>query len=174
MRLPSGFGPGRLGVSGAGDEDHRQLPHAAGSRLAQTNVNVDRLLSADLPQDVARQKRSSFGTEAQQPHLARERGQPAANSSALLWPAATIPPRPSRPCRPGAWSAGGGRWWWSASTGRNVNYEQSLYQAASRPWKYGQTRPSPSSGVAPIRRTPAQVALNGTSPTNADRWCVRC
>ncbi len=155
-----------FGVSGAVDEDHRQL-RMLQDQVAQTNVDVDRLLSL-ISQDVARQNE----------YLATERSNLTALASGVskgdflgATLASSTVPAPAQP----TWPPGAG-----AATGRplvtirfdrpNVNYEQALYQAARKALEVRPNAAFDVVGLAPASGAAAQQALNGDiARTNADR-----
>ncbi len=155
-----------FGVSGAVDEDHRQLRRLQ-DQVAQTNVDVDRLLSL-ISQDVARQNEVSgdraeqsdgAGERRQQGRLHRHHAGQQHHSDAGAADAAArrrCRQRPSaghHPLRP-----------------PNVNYEQALYQAARKALEIRPNAAFDVVGVAPASGAAAQVALNGDiARTNADR-----
>jgi hypothetical protein len=155
-----------FGVSGAVDEDHRQL-RILQDETAQTNVDVDRLLS-QLSQDIARQN-EFLGTErSNMSSLASSVARGEFLGSTLASRTIPTPAQPTMP--PGA----------GAATGRplvtirfdrpNVNYEQVLYQAASKALEVRPNAGFDVVGVAPANGSPAQAALNSDiARTNADR-----
>jgi hypothetical protein len=155
-----------FGVSGAVDEDHRQL-RMLQDQTAQTNVNVDRLLSL-LSQDIARQN-EFLGTERSNlTSLASAVSRGEFLGSTL---ASRTIPTPAQPTLPPGSGAASGRPLVVIRFDRpNVNYEQALYQATSRAL---QVRPNAAFdvvGVAPAGGSPAQTALNGDiARTNAER-----
>ena len=155
-----------FGVSGAVDEDHRQL-RILQDQTSQTNVNVDRLLSL-LSQDIARQNEFLATERSNLTTLAGGVSKGEFLGSTLASRTVPAPAQPTLP--PGA----------GAATGRplvvirfdrpNVNYEQALYQAASKALEVRPNAAFDVVGVAPSGGTPAQVALNGDiARTNADR-----
>jgi hypothetical protein len=155
-----------FGVSGAVDEDHRQLRRLQ-DQIAQANVNVDRLLS-QISQDTARQN-EFLGTERSNlTSLASavSRGEFVGTTLASQ----TIP-TPSQPTLPPGAGAAGGRPLVVIRFDRpNVNYEQALYQAASKALEVRPNAAFDVVGVAPVNGTAAQIALNNDiARTNADR-----
>jgi hypothetical protein len=155
-----------FGVSGAVDEDHRQLRRLQ-DQVAQTNVDVDRLLSL-ISQDVARQNE----------YLATERSNLTALAGGVskgdflgATLASNTVPAPAQPTLPPGAGAATGRPLVTIRFDRpNVNYEQALYQAARRALEVRPNAAFDVVGVAPASGSPAQVALNGDiARTNADR-----
>jgi len=155
-----------FGVSGAVDEDHRQL-RMLQDQVAQTNVDVDRLLSL-ISNDVARQNE----------YLATERSNLTALAGGVSkgdYYGATLAnsavPAPAQPTLPPGAGAATGRPLVTIRFDRpNVNYEQALYQAARKALEVRPNAAFDVVGVAPATGTPAQVALNGDiARTNADR-----
>jgi hypothetical protein len=155
-----------FGVSGAVDEDHRQLRQLQ-DQVAQTNVDVDRLLSL-MSQDVARQNE----------YLATERSNLTALASGVskgdflgTTLASNTVPAPMQPTLPPGAGAASGRPLVTIRFDRpNVNYEQALYQAARKALEIRPNAAFDVVGVAPAGGAAAQVALNGDiARTNADR-----
>jgi hypothetical protein len=155
-----------FGVSGAVDEDHRQLRRLQ-DQVAQTNVDVDRLLSL-ISSDVARQNE----------YLATERSNLTALAGGVskgdfygTTLASNTVPAPAQPTLPPGAGAATGRPLVTIRFDRpNVNYEQALYQAARKALEIRPNAAFDVVGVAPSGGTPAQVALNGDiARTNADR-----
>src|SRR4051812_41270139 len=155
-----------FGVSGAVDEDHRQLRQLQ-DQVAQTNVDVDRLLSL-MSQDVARQNE----------YLATERSNLTALASGVskgdflgTTLASNTVPAPMQPTLPPGAGAASGRPLVTIRFDRpNVNYEQALYQAARKALEIRPNAAFDVVGVAPASGAAAQVALNGDiARTNADR-----
>jgi hypothetical protein len=155
-----------FGVSGAVDEDHRQLRRLQ-DQVAQTNVDVDRLLSL-ISQDVARQNE----------YLATERSNLTALASGVSkgdFYGATLAsntiPAPAQPTLPPGAGAATGRPLVTIRFDRpNVNYEQALYQATRKALEIRPNAAFDVVGVAPAGGAAAQVALNGDiARTNADR-----
>ena len=155
-----------FGVSGAVDEDHRQL-RILQDQTAQTNVNVDRLLS-QISQDVARQNQV-LGTERS--NLTSLAGSVSRGEFLGSTLASRTIPTPAQPTLPPGAGAAAGRPLVVIRFDRpNVNYEQALYQAASKALEVRPNAAFDVVGVAPSNGTPAQVALNGDiARTNADR-----
>jgi len=155
-----------FGVSGAVDEDHRQL-RMLQDQTAQTNVDVDRLLSL-ISQDVARQN-EFLGTERS--NLTALAGGVSRGEFLGSTLASRTMPTPAQPTLPPGAGAAGGRPLVVIRFDRpNVNYEQALYQAASKALELRPNAAFDVVGVAPSGGTPAQVALNGDiARTNADR-----
>jgi hypothetical protein len=155
-----------FGVSGAVDEDHRQLRQLQ-DQVAQTNVDVDRLLSL-MSSDVARQNE----------YLATERSNLTALASGVskgdflgTTLASNTIPMPAQPTLPPGAGAASGRPLVTIRFDRpNVNYEQALYQAARKALEIRPNAAFDVVGVAPASGAAAQVALNGDiARTNADR-----
>jgi hypothetical protein len=155
-----------FGVSGAVDEDHRQLRQLQ-DQVAQTNVDVDRLLSL-MSSDVARQNE----------YLATERSNLTALASGVskgdflgTTLASNTIPMPAQPTLPPGAGAASGRPLVTIRFDRpNVNYEQALYQAARKALEIRPNAAFDVVGVAPASGAAAQVALNGNiARTNADR-----
>jgi len=155
-----------FGVSGAVDEDHRQLRRLQ-DQVAQTNVDVDRVLSL-ISQDVARQNQ----------YLATERSNLTALASGVskgdflgTTLASNTIPAPAQPTLPPGAGAASGRPLVTIRFDRpNVNYEQALYQAARKALEIRPNAAFDVVGVAPASGAAAQVALNGDiARTNADR-----
>lgn len=155
-----------FGVSGAVDEDHRQLRRLQ-DQVAQTNVDVDRILSL-ISQDVARQNE----------YLATERSNLTALASGVskgdflgTTLASNTIPAPAQPTLPPGAGAASGRPLVTIRFDRpNVNYEQALYQAARKALEIRPNAAFDVVGVAPAGGAAAQVALNGDiARTNADR-----
>jgi hypothetical protein len=155
-----------FGVSGAVDEDHRQLRRLQ-DQVAQTNVDVDRILSL-ISQDVARQNQ----------YLATERSNLTALASGVskgdflgTTLASNTIPTPAQPTLPPGAGAASGRPLVTIRFDRpNVNYEQALYQAARKALEIRPNAAFDVVGVAPASGAAAQVALNGDiARTNADR-----
>jgi hypothetical protein len=155
-----------FGVSGAVDEDHRQL-RMLQDQVAQTNVNVDRLLS-QISQDTARQN-EFLGTERSNlTSLASAVSRGEFVGTTLASRTIPAPAQPTLP--PGAGAASGRPLVVIRFDRPNVNYEQALYQAASKALEVRPNAAFDVVGVAPSGGTPAQVALNGDiARTNADR-----
>jgi len=155
-----------FGVSGAVDEDHRQL-RILQDQTAQTNVDVDRLLS-QISQDVARQN-EFLGTERSNlTTLAGGVSRGEFLGSTLASRAVPAPAQPTLP--PGAGAASGRPLVVIRFDRPNVNYEQALYQAASKALEVRPNAAFDVVGVSPSGGTPAQTALNGDiARTNADR-----
>ncbi len=155
-----------FGVSGAVDEDHRQL-RMLQDQVAQTNVNVDRLLS-QISQDVARQN-EFLGTERSNlTSLASAVSRGEFVGTTLASQTIPTPAQPTLP--PGAGAASGRPLVVIRFDRPNVNYEQALYQAASKALEVRSNAAFDVVGVAPSGGTPAQVALNtDIARTNADR-----
>jgi len=155
-----------FGVSGAVDEDHRQL-RMLQDQVAQTNVNVDRLLS-QISQDTARQN-EFLGTERSNlTSLASAVSRGEFVGTTLASHTIPAPAQPTLP--PGAGAASGRPLVVIRFDRPNVNYEQALYQAASKALEVRPNAAFDVVGVAPSGGTPAQVALNGDiARTNADR-----
>jgi hypothetical protein len=155
-----------FGVSGAVDEDHRQLRKLQ-DQIAQTNVNVDRLLS-QISQDVARQN-EFLGTERSNlTSLASAVSRGEFVGTTLASQTIPTPAQPTLP--PGAGAAGGRPLVVIRFDRPNVNYEQALYQAASKALEIRPNAAFDVVGVAPSNGTAAQVALNNDiARTNADR-----
>lgn len=155
-----------FGVSGAVDEDHRQL-RMLQDQVAQTNVDVDRLLSL-ISKDVARQNE----------YLATERSNLTALAGGVsrgdflgTTLARNTVPAPAQPTLPPGAGAASGRPLVTIRFDRpNVNYEQALYQAARKALEIRPNAAFDVVGVAPSGGTPAEVALSGDiARTNADR-----
>ncbi|HVM83437.1 MAG TPA: hypothetical protein VMW18_06080 [Candidatus Binatia bacterium] len=155
-----------FGVSGAVDEDHRQL-RILQDQAAQTNVNVDRLLS-QISQDVARQN-EFLGTERS--NLTSLAGAVARGEFLGSTLASRTIPAPVQPTLPPGAGAANGRPLVVIRFDRpNVNYEQALYQAASKALEVRPNAAFDVVGVAPAGGGQAQAALNGDiARTNADR-----
>jgi hypothetical protein len=155
-----------FGVSGAVDEDHRQLRRLQ-DQVAQTNVDVDRLLSL-ISSDVARQNE----------YLATERSNLTALAGGVskgdfygTTLASNTVPAPAMPTLPPGAGAATGRPLVTIRFDRpNVNYEQALYQAARKALEVRPNAAFDVVGVAPASGAAAQQALNGDiARTNADR-----
>ncbi len=155
-----------FGVSGAVDEDHRQLRRLQ-DQVAQTNVDVDRLLSL-ISSDVARQNE----------YLATERSNLTALASGVskgdfygTTLASNTVPAPAQPTLPPGAGAATGRPLVTIRFDRpNVNYEQALYQATRKALEVRPNAAFDVVGVAPASGAAAQQALNGDiARNNADR-----
>jgi hypothetical protein len=155
-----------FGVSGAVDEDHRQL-RILQDQVAQTNVDVDRLLSL-ISSDVSRQNE----------YLATERSNLTALAGGVskgdfygTTLASNTVPAPAMPTMPPGAGAATGRPLVTIRFDRpNVNYEQALYQAARKALEVRPNAAFDVVGVAPASGAAAQQALNGDiARTNADR-----
>jgi hypothetical protein len=155
-----------FGVSGAVDEDHRQL-RILQDQTAQTNVDVDRLLS-QISQDVARQNEYLATERSNLTTLAGGVSRGEFLGSTLASRAMPAPAQPTLP--PGAGAASGRPLVVIRFDRPNVNYEQALYQAASKALEIRPNAAFDVVGMAPSGGTPAQNALNGDiARTNADR-----
>jgi len=155
-----------FGVSGAVDEDHRQL-RILQDQTAQTNVDVDRLLS-QISQDVARQNEYLATERSNLTALAGGVSRGEFLGSTLASRAMPAPAQPTLP--PGAGIASGRPLVVIRFDRPNVNYEQALYQATSKALEVRPNAAFDVVGVAPSGGTPAQNALNGDiARTNADR-----
>jgi len=155
-----------FGVSGAVDEDHRQL-RMLQDQTAQTNVDVDRLLS-QISQDVARQNEYLSTERSNLTTLAGGVSRGEFLGSTLASRAVPAPAQPTLP--PGAGAASGRPLVVIRFDRPNVNYEQALYQATSKALEIRPNAAFDVVGVAPASGTAAQVALNGDiARTNADR-----
>lgn len=153
-------------VSGAVDEDHRQL-RILEDQTNQTTVTVDRLLN-QLSEDINRQNQFVSTERSNLTNLASAINNGEYYGSTLA--SRTVAP-PAMPTMP----AGAGM-----STGRplvvirfdrpNVSYEQALYKATSKALEMRPNAGFDVVGVAPINGSPAQVALNSDiARTNADK-----
>ena len=155
-----------FGVSGAVDEDHRQL-RMLQDQTAQTNVDVDRLLS-QISQDVARQNEYLSTERSNLTTLAGGVSRGEFLGSTLASRAVPAPAQPTLP--PGAGVASGRPLVVIRFDRPNVNYEQALYQATSKALEIRPNAAFDVVGVSPSGGTPAQNALNGDiARTNADR-----
>lgn len=153
-------------VSGAVDEDHRQL-RILEDQVNQTTVSVDRLLN-QLSEDISRQT-NFLGTERSNlTMLASSVSTGQIYGTTLASRAYAPPAQPALPPLAGM------------STGRplvvirfdrpNVDYEQALYQAAAKALEMRPNAAFDVVGVAPAMGQPAQVALNSDiARTNANR-----
>jgi len=155
-----------FGVSGAVDEDHRQLRRLQ-DQVAQTNVDVDRLLSL-ISADVARQNEYLATERSNLTSLAGGVSKGDFYGTTL---ASNTVPAPAQPTLPPGAGAATGRPLVTIRFDRpNVNYEQALYQAARKALEVRPNAAFDVVGVAPASGTAAQVALNGDiARTNADR-----
>jgi hypothetical protein len=155
-----------FGVSGAVDEDHRQL-RMLQDQTAQTNVDVDRLLS-QISQDVARQNEYLATERSNLTSLAGGVSRGEFLGSTLASQTVPAPVQPTLP--PGAGAASGRPLVVIRFDRPNVNYEQALYQATSKALEIRPNAAFDVVGVSPSGGTPAQNALNGDiARTNADR-----
>jgi len=155
-----------FGVSGAVDEDHRQL-RMLQDQVAQTNVDVDRLLS-QISQDVARQNEYLATERSNLTALASGVSRGEFVGSTLANNTVPAPAQPTLP--PGAGMATGRPLVVIRFDRPNVNYEQALYQATRKALEVRPNAAFDVVGVAPSSGTAAQVALNGDiARTNADR-----
>lgn len=153
-------------VSGAVDEDHRQL-RILEDQTNQTTVSIDRLLN-QLSEDISRQT-NFLGTERSNlTMLASGVSAGQVYGTTLASRSYAPPAQPALPPLAGM------------STGRplvvirfdrpNVNYEQALYQAAAKALELRPNAAFDVVGVAPAMGQPAQVALNSDiARTNANR-----
>jgi len=155
-----------FGVSGAVDEDHRQLRRLQ-DQVAQTNVDVDRLLSL-ISSDVARQNEYLATERSNLTTLAGGVSKGDFLGSTL---ASNTVPAPAQPTLPPGAGAATGRPLVTIRFDRpNVNYEQALYQAARKALEVRPNAAFDVVGVAPASGAAAQQALNGDiARTNADR-----
>lgn len=152
-------------VSGAVDEDHRQLRILEDS-TQQTSVSIDRLLN-QLSDDINRQNRF-LGIERSnltQLALAVNNGEFYGTSLASR----TTPPTPPV-AMPGTGVVGGRPLVVIRFDRNNVDYEQALYQAASKALERRPNAGFDLVAVAPTAGTPAEVALNSDiARTNANK-----
>jgi hypothetical protein len=148
-----------FGISGAVDEDHRQLAILE-DEVNRTTVLIDRLLS-ELTEDVARQtnylgtERSNLTTLA----LGVSNGElygTSLGSRAYVAPAAPA-------SAPGAGLASGRPLVVIRFDRPNVQYEQALYEAISTALERRPNAAFDLVAVAPAGGTPAQVALNSNN-----------
>jgi hypothetical protein len=155
-----------FGVSGAVDEDHRQL-RILQDQVAQTNVDVDRLLS-QISSDVARQNEYLATERSNLTSLAGGVSKGDFYGTTL---ASNTVPAPAQPTLPPGAGAATGRPLVTIRFDRpNVNYEQALYQAARKALEVRPNAAFDVVGVAPASGAAAQQALNGDiARTNADR-----
>lgn len=150
-----------FGISGAVDEDHRQLAILE-DEVNRTTVLIDRLLS-ELTEDVARQtnylstERSNLTTLA----LAVSNGEiygTSLGSRAYVTPTAAAPSS-----APGSGLATGRPLVVIRFDRPNVQYEQALYEAVSRALERRPSAAFDLVAVAPAGGTPAEVALNSNN-----------
>ncbi len=148
-----------FGISGAIDEDHRQLAILE-DEVNRTTVLIDRLLS-ELTEDVARQtnylgqERSNLTTLA----LGVNNGElygTSLGSRAYVAPAAPA-------SAPGAGLASGRPLVVIRFDRQNVQYEQALYDAVSKALERRPNAAFDLVAVAPAGGTPAEVALNSNN-----------
>lgn len=148
-----------FGISGAVDEDHRQLAILE-DEVNRTTVLIDRLLS-ELTEDVARQtnylgqERSNLTTLA----LGVSNGELYGTS--LGSRAYVAPPAPAS--APGAGLASGRPLVVIRFDRPNVQYQQALYEAISTALERRPNAAFDLVAVAPAGGTPAQVALNSNN-----------
>jgi hypothetical protein len=153
-------------VSGAVDEDHRQL-RALEDQTNQTTVSIDRLLN-QLSEDVSRQTNFLANERSNLTTLAAGVNNGQVYGTTLAARSYAPPAQPALPPMAGM------------STGRplvvirfdraNVNYEQALYQATSKALELRPNAAFDVVGVAPAMGQPAQVALNSDiARTNANK-----
>lgn len=149
-----------FGISGAVDEDHRQLAILE-DEVNRTTILIDRLLS-ELTQDVARQtnylasERSNLTTLA----LAISNGELYGTSLANR---AYTTPMAAPASAPGAGLATGRPLVVIRFDRPNVQYEQALYDAVSRALERRPNAGFDLVAVAPAGGTPAEVALNSNN-----------
>lgn len=155
-----------FGISGAVDEDHAQL-RVLEDEVNKTTILIDRLLS-ELTEDITRQtnylseERANLNTLA----IGVNNGEAFGNSLASREYAPQMQPAYA----PGSGIASGRPLVVIRFDRPNVNYEQALYQAASKALEVRSNAAFDVVGVAPSGGTPAQVALNtDIARTNADR-----
>jgi hypothetical protein len=153
-------------VSGAVDEDHRQL-RVLEDQTSQTQVSVDRLLN-QLSEDVSRETNFLASERSNLTTLAAGVNTGQVYGTTLASRAYTPPAQPALPPMAGM------------TTGRplvvirfdrpNVNYEQALYQATAKALELRPNAAFDVVGVAPAMGQPAQVALNSDiARTNANK-----
>ncbi|MBK8158516.1 MAG: hypothetical protein IPK59_07015 [Rhodospirillaceae bacterium] len=153
-------------VSGAVDEDHRQL-RILEDQTNQTTVSIDRLLN-QLSEDMSRQTNFLATERSNLTTLAAGVNSGQVYGTTLAARSYAPPAQPALPPMAGM------------STGRplvvirfdrnNVNYEQALYQATSKALELRPNAAFDVVGVAPAMGQPAQVALNSDiARTNANR-----
>jgi hypothetical protein len=152
-------------VSGAVDEDHRQLRILEDS-TQQTSVSIDRLLN-QLSDDINRQNRFLGIERSNLTQLAMAVNNGEFYGTTL---ASRTTPQPLPTAQPGT----------GMTTGRplviirfdkaNVDYEQALYQATSKALERRPNAGFDLVAVAPANGTPAEVALNSDiARTNANK-----
>lgn len=150
-----------FGISGAVDEDHRQLAILE-DEVNRTTVLIDRLLS-ELTEDVARQtnylstERSNLTTLA----LAISNGEIYGTSLGNRAYAGPVAAAPSS--APGSGLATGRPLVVIRFDRPNVQYEQALYEAVSRALERRPSAAFDLVAVAPAGGTPAEVALNSNN-----------
>jgi hypothetical protein len=148
-----------FGISGAVDEDHRQLAILE-DEVNRTTVLIDRLLS-ELTEDVARQtnylgqERSNLTTLA----LGVSNGELYGTSLGSRAYVAPVAPASA----PGAGLASGRPLVVIRFDRQNVQYEQALYDAVSRALERRPNAAFDLVAVTPGGGTPAEVALNSNS-----------
>jgi hypothetical protein len=148
-----------FGISGAVDEDHRQLAILE-DEVNRTTVLIDRLLS-ELTEDVARQtsylatERSNLTTLA----LGISNGELYGTSLATR--AYVAPAAPASP--PGAGLASGRPLVVIRFDRQNVEYQQALYEAVSTALERRPNAAFDLVAVSPAGGTPAEVALNSNA-----------
>jgi len=148
-----------FGISGAVDEDHRQLAILE-DEVNRTTVLIDRLLS-ELTEDVARQtnylgqERSNLTTLA----LGVSNGELYGTSLGARAYVAPVAPA----SEPGAGLASGRPLVVIRFDRQNVQYEQALYDAVSRALERRPNAAFDLVAVTPGGGTPAEVALNSNS-----------
>jgi hypothetical protein len=154
-------------VSGAVDEDHRQL-RILEDQTNQTTVSIDRLLN-QLSEDMSRQtnflatERSNLTTLA------------AGVNSGQVYGTTLASPRLCA-AGPAGFAADGGHEHGPSAGGDPLRPQPTWITSRRsirrppRPWKCARTRPFDVVGVAPAMGQPAQVALNSDiARTNANR-----
>ena len=143
-----------FGVSGAVDEDHRQL-RILQDQVAQTNVDVDRLLS-QISSDVARQNEYLATERSNLTSLAGGVSKGDFYGATL---ASNTVPAPAQPTLPPGAGAATGRPLVTIRFDRpNVNYEQALYQAARKALEVRPNAAFDVVGVAVAEDAPALAA----------------
>jgi len=142
-------------VSGAVDEDHRQLRILEDS-TQQTSVSIDRLLN-QLSDDINRQNRFLGIERSNLTELAMAVNNGEFYGTTL---ASRTTPQPQPMAQPGTGMATGRPLVVIRFDKANIDYEQALYQATSKALERRPNAGFDLVAVAPANGTPAEVALN--------------
>lgn len=148
-----------FGISGAVDEDHRQLAILE-DEVNRTTVLIDRLLS-ELTEDVARQTNYLAQERSNLTTLALGVSNGELYGTSLASRAYVAPQAPAS--APGAGLASGRPLVVIRFDRQNVQYEQALYDAVSQALSRRPNAAFDLVAVSPAGGTPAQVALNSNN-----------